>query len=438
MNKVICDVCGTKYPENAEQCPICGCAKPDNARIAADDVIINENKTVNNYTHVKGGRFSKSNVRKRNKAAERNNENTDNFDADTNASKKENNTGLVIAVVALLIAVIAAMLFVFFRYFAPFGNNKENNTNDTNSVVQSTVETSTETTPTTEQLEQVCTGIVISTDTIHFDELGDTFSLNVELTPADTTDVVIYESSNPQVASVSADGNVTSVSAGEAVITVTCGAMKETCNVVVADPAATEETVPETTEAVVVPDLEWKLNRTDFTLSQKDETWKLYEGDVEVEQITFTSDNPAIATFEKGVVTAVSKGTTKVHAEYNGVKYSCTVHCSVPADSDEDSNSSNNTEQSNPDSNQATYDLRIDGISVSKREFGNDVTISVNETFRLTLCNQAGDPIAVDWSSSKADICSINGNVITGKVKGRTEISVEYAGKNFICVIRVN
>ena len=26
MNKIICDVCGTDYPETAAQCPICGCA----------------------------------------------------------------------------------------------------------------------------------------------------------------------------------------------------------------------------------------------------------------------------------------------------------------------------------------------------------------------------------------------------------------------------
>ena len=438
MNKVICDVCGTKYPENAEQCPICGCAKPDNARIAADDVIINENKTVNNYTHVKGGRFSKSNVRKRNKAAERNNENTDNFDADTNASKKENNTGLVIAVVALLIAVIAAMLFVFFRYFAPFGNNKENNTNDTNSVVQSTVETSTETTPTTEQLEQVCTCIVISTDTIHFDELGDTFSLNVELTPADTTDVVIYESSNPEVASVSADGNVTSVSAGEAVITVTCGAMKETCNVVVADTnATTEDTTAETTAATTASDLKWKLNREDISFNKKDDAWKLYKGDIDVEEITWTSDDPAIATFEKGVVTAIAPGVTKVHAEYNGEKYSCIIRCVFTEANDDETNSSTNTEATTP-STQTTYELRINGTSVDKLPWKTaDVTISVKESFQLTLCTENGDIIAVSWSASKDNICTINGNTVTGKTKGTTEIFVNYSGKTYSCKVTV-
>ena len=67
MSKVICDVCGTAYPETADQCPICGCAKPENARAAASDSTA-ENISGSTYTYVKGGRFSKANVRKRNKA----------------------------------------------------------------------------------------------------------------------------------------------------------------------------------------------------------------------------------------------------------------------------------------------------------------------------------------------------------------------------------
>ena len=37
MNKVICDICGTSYPENAEQCPICGYAPGFEVEPLADD-----------------------------------------------------------------------------------------------------------------------------------------------------------------------------------------------------------------------------------------------------------------------------------------------------------------------------------------------------------------------------------------------------------------
>ena len=27
MSKIICDICGTAYPDTAAECPVCGCAK---------------------------------------------------------------------------------------------------------------------------------------------------------------------------------------------------------------------------------------------------------------------------------------------------------------------------------------------------------------------------------------------------------------------------
>jgi hypothetical protein len=37
MSKVICDVCGTSFPETDEQCPLCGCAKSADAVIVPDE-----------------------------------------------------------------------------------------------------------------------------------------------------------------------------------------------------------------------------------------------------------------------------------------------------------------------------------------------------------------------------------------------------------------
>ena len=35
MSKIICDICGTTYPETASHCPICGCAKAGAAQTTA-------------------------------------------------------------------------------------------------------------------------------------------------------------------------------------------------------------------------------------------------------------------------------------------------------------------------------------------------------------------------------------------------------------------
>ena len=40
MSKIICDVCGTSYPDTAEQCPICGCSRDAAADLLKDDLLL--------------------------------------------------------------------------------------------------------------------------------------------------------------------------------------------------------------------------------------------------------------------------------------------------------------------------------------------------------------------------------------------------------------
>ena len=65
MSKIICDVCGTRYPASAEQCPICGRVDPA-AKAEAKEV---ENAYGRTSSQTKGGHFSKSNVKKRTQGA---------------------------------------------------------------------------------------------------------------------------------------------------------------------------------------------------------------------------------------------------------------------------------------------------------------------------------------------------------------------------------
>ena len=64
MSKIVCDICGTAYPETTDKCPICGSAKQieGNASEPAAEGGEQAAKTV-----TKGGHFSNSNVRRRNK-----------------------------------------------------------------------------------------------------------------------------------------------------------------------------------------------------------------------------------------------------------------------------------------------------------------------------------------------------------------------------------
>lgn len=75
-----------------------------------------------------------------------------------------------------------------------------------------------------------CTGISLSANTITFTEIGDTETLTATVTPADTTDEVVWISSNEDCATV-LNGVVTCVGVGSATITVACGAQSATCTV---------------------------------------------------------------------------------------------------------------------------------------------------------------------------------------------------------------
>jgi len=89
-----------------------------------------------------------------------------------------------------------------------------------------------------------------------------------------------------------------------------------------ADTPATE--APVETQPQVV-----EFAKERIVLISEGEEWVLYDGDVAHEEITYVSDNPAVATFENGVVTAVSSGETVVHAQHGGKQVSCTVICNL-------------------------------------------------------------------------------------------------------------
>lgn len=76
-----------------------------------------------------------------------------------------------------------------------------------------------------------CTDITLSASTITVDSAEDTATLTASLTPSNTTDAVIWSSSDELVASV-ANGVVTVHGIGSAIITATCGEQSATCQVI--------------------------------------------------------------------------------------------------------------------------------------------------------------------------------------------------------------
>ena len=106
MSKVICDICGTSFPESATQCPICGCVRPAEVVSVPDS----DEPVTTGYTYVKGGRFSKANVRKRNQMAAQASGNDGDHQQEKDSGKKT--VGLIIALTCVVLIMACLVYFV--------------------------------------------------------------------------------------------------------------------------------------------------------------------------------------------------------------------------------------------------------------------------------------------------------------------------------------
>ena len=485
MSKIICDICGTSYPETATQCPVCGCVRPGDVKRVTSEVKSDGNVSTG-YTYVKGGRFSKTNVKKRasTKApATTAHRNT----AQSKAQKKTNdsNRGLVITAIILLLAIIAVVIYIavhFFNINLFPGLNQP--TDYTGSSQQSDPKPS-------ESIKDVaCESIKLDASEVTFEQAGDAKLLQVSVEPKNTTDEVAFSTSDPLVAAVNSDGKITAVGKGTAIITATCGKKTIECKVTC---QFTEETEPPVTQGTEPPETtapkpNIDLNREDITFPKKNDSWVLYSGTVAKNLVTFSSNNEAIATFVDGRVIAVGPGTTTVHAEYDGQKTSCIIRCAfedtpgvggsgggIQEDSDNDepvvTNPTTPREDTGDDEPTVTTpttpgeDTGNDEPTVTTpttpgedtgddepntgenetyaiyTEFGDQVTdITIRETERVTLVLKNADgkvAATAVWLSSDS-CCELSGSTVIGvDAGGRATISATFNMRTYSCLVRV-
>ncbi len=350
MSKIICEICGTKYPDTAEKCPICGCSRDAAADFLGDDFLTEE---VDEEISGKGGRFS--NKKKKeifdfdevNTAIEEEEvaEEENPYDEEEEYEEEGgHNTFVVILLTILIVALLAAAGFLFVKYFLPNMNQDE----ETLPAVTTEAVEETTTAPTTEPTVP-CQMLVLTSGTAELSEVGQNFLLHVQATPEDTTDVIVYTSENESVATVTEDGKVTAVGEGETVILITCGNIQTTCPVIV---EFVEETVPPTEETVDETTDETTDESTDETGAEEDSkteikngiTLKLKQTDIRLgvyykyqlmldcgldqNDVEWRSEHPHIATVdEMGVITAVKDGTTAIVAKYGDQEVTCIVRC---------------------------------------------------------------------------------------------------------------
>lgn len=398
MSKVICDLCGTSYPETATQCPICGTARPVEANVVSES-----GKEPGAYTYVKGGRFSKANVRKRNQGIQ-----PERISAEDCQNKNRKSLGLIIVLVSLILVVAFMIGYILVGWMQ---RSKQENPDET-----------------TQPPVISCQQITASHAKITMSEKNEVWMLEVVRLPVDTTDTVFFESSNTDVVTVSENGKLTCVGEGEATITISCGEQVTHCKVSCV--FATEPVEP------TVPAEGVHLNRMSIKADVEGFTWILYSGKIPVDDIIWTSDDPTIATFEDGVVVAVSEGVTTVHAEYNGVTSSCEIVCDF-ADPTEGEDIPNGEQGAVSGGEYKLYTQYGNQISYNESLHAYDVTIAVGESVGLFLKNESGHSMELDWSVTEGDSCTVDGHYVTAvSTTSNCMVEVVHDGITYACYIR--
>ncbi len=350
MSKIICDVCGTSYPETATQCPICGCVRPADVVTLNIDADSNEAQNKGSYTYVKGGRFSKTNVKKRNSTGSNSQVETDQQPDEPQQEKGKGDKGLIIAVCVLLVAIVAVVIYIVMHFFGPGqsqGDIGALNTTDNTAVLNTGNATEDLADPTEEEtiIRSPCEDIMLPNAVVEFDKAGAAHLLSYTTEPELTSDPVYFSSSDESVATINENGKIVAVGAGQAIITVRCGEIEKECRVVCTFDAQSTEPSTEPTDETTAPTTDTDTNeivlKLNYSLTMRDDpnvgdvsmavgtTWTAYldrENEIPSTEVTFTSSDPAVLTISKtGVVTAVGAGQAMITAEYQGQKVKCRV-----------------------------------------------------------------------------------------------------------------
>lgn len=255
MSKIICDICGTRYPDTADQCPICGHIREAAAKTAADDMFVMDEVQPEPREKVKGGRFSKENVKKRAEGAHRfeaapasasrpakksrpSQEQKPVRKAEPAKAKKEEdifaednqnkraNTILNILLVIVILALLAVTVYIFTQHILPELTKPEPTAAPTELVTEPTEP------PVTEEPTYPCDELLLPETEVLLTEYDQKWLINVDVRPENTTDTLTFISSDDTIATVDAEGCVTAMAEGQCVITISCGTVEVEYNVI--------------------------------------------------------------------------------------------------------------------------------------------------------------------------------------------------------------
>ena len=233
-------------------------------------------------------------------------------------------------------------------------------------------------------------------------KLGDSRTLTATVIPSDATDSqVTWSSSDPSVATVSDQGEVTAVRAGNCTITATAGGKSAACTVTV----STQE----------IPVERITLSSTSLSLKEGDShrlTATVTPSDATDSQVTWSSSDPSVATVsDQGEVTAVRAGNCTITATAGGKSATCTVTVSAK-------------------------EIPVERITLSS------TTLSLKEgdshILTATVTPSDATDSQVTWNSSDPSVATVSDQgEVTAVRAGNCTITATAGGKSATCTVRV-
>ena len=419
MGKIICEICGTVYPDTAECCPICGYSRElggfsDSPSYSDADYTGDLGLNTDEFDLGDAGEaadygtqdsaagqtqkpqqsqrqiFDYDAVNPREKQAQQGydsyqdvgNEVTlndypkdsyDNYDNYYNQGKPKSHVGLIIFLVILILMLMAASGFLLIKFILPNLEPAEPTIAETTVMITEAPTTVPTTVPTIpcESLTLVEGGEVKLT------REGQYYLIHAAMTPENTTDRLTYASENESVVTVDEGGKITAVGEGTANVTLTCGSQIVNLPVTV---SYEQETQPAETAA-----------ETQAEGAENQETAPAEEGAAPQETVdTVESETEAPAAEGEGSdETAPAEETT------------------VPA-----------------------IELKL-----KKSDLASGVQ---GVSFRLELDCPLDPEKDIEWSSTDMRVATVKNGVVTTVGAGTCQIIAKYGAQEVRCIIRCN
>lgn len=382
MARITCEYCNTEYESDMEQCPLCG--MPNSAAGSEQPDRPREERT---QTAERKITPKKKRTGARAKPAE---------------DKIPRWIYILISVFLSLAVLIGSLYAMYAVGIIKFGGDKNKKDESLDLPIQEDdpgPEPAPEPEPKPEPEPEpvACTGLSLKEEIV-LTEVGGLANVELRVEPENCTEAVSLVSSNPAVCTVDADGQVTALGEGRAVITAACGEQTGTVQVICDFGGGTAG------EALA-------LSSGDVTLLAAGESAALtVRGLPDGAEVIWSSGDEDVCTVEDGVITAQGPGVADVTAEVDGQRLTCTVRCRF-----EDGGGAPSGGGAN----------RLDHT---------DVTLKPGESFEISVV----DGISGGWNVTDGSVITVDGNgIVTGIAKGTASVYTVVGGERLECIVRV-